>query len=82
MAQVNSTGDIPTWEWIEVNRTGVITTWDLIEVNSTKECGVKELQSMRCSSCGRYYTSPYLYYVQLPNFCPWCGAVTAEKEVR
>jgi len=35
-----------------------------------------DLQSMRCANCERYYTTPYLYYISEPNFCPHCGAAT------
>lgn len=35
-----------------------------------------DFQSMRCANCKRYYTTPYLYYISEPNFCPHCGAAT------
>ena len=31
-------------------------------------------QSARCSKCKRYITTPYLYYFDNHNFCPYCGA--------
>jgi hypothetical protein len=35
---------------------------------------VDEWQSARCSVCGRYHTTPYMYYFDDFNFCPNCGA--------
>lgn len=32
------------------------------------------LQSARCSVCGRYHTTPYMYNFDNFNFCPNCGA--------
>ena len=31
-------------------------------------------QSARCSVCGKYHTTPYLYYFDNFNYCPSCGA--------
>lgn len=31
------------------------------------------LQSAKCSKCGRYHTTPYLYYFYEYNYCPHCG---------
>ena len=33
-----------------------------------------QVQSARCSSCGRYHTTPYLYSFNEYPYCPWCGA--------
>lgn len=35
---------------------------------------VEEWQSARCSVCGKYHTTPYMYYFDNFNFCPNCGA--------
>ena len=35
---------------------------------------IKEWQSAKCSVCGKYHTTPYLYYFDDFNFCPNCGA--------
>ena len=32
------------------------------------------LQSARCSVCGKYHTTPYMYYFDDFNYCPNCGA--------
>lgn len=31
-------------------------------------------QSARCSVCGRYHTTPYMYYFNEYKYCPNCGA--------
>jgi hypothetical protein len=38
-----------------------------------KKC-IEEWQSARCSACGKYHTTPYMYYFDDFNFCPNCGA--------
>lgn len=35
---------------------------------------VDEWQSARCSVCGKYHTTPYMYYFDNFNYCPNCGA--------
>ena len=35
---------------------------------------IEEWQSARCSLCGKYHTTPYLYYFDDFNYCPNCGA--------
>lgn len=47
--------------------------WLEKEVISVYENGF-QLQSCKCSECGRYDTSPYVYYFSEPNFCSYCGA--------
>ena len=38
-----------------------------------KKC-IEEWQSARCSACGKYHTTPYMYYFDDFKFCPNCGA--------
>ena len=38
------------------------------------DCEITEWQSARCSVCGKYHTTPYMYYFDKYNFCPNCGA--------
>ena len=38
------------------------------------------LQSAKCSVCGRYHTTPYMYSFTDYNFCPHCGADMREEE--
>lgn len=54
-------------EWIErevVDEPGIIEEW----------------QSARCSVCGLYHTTPYMYYFHRYNFCPNCGADMRKKQ--
>lgn len=37
-------------------------------------------QTARCSNCGKYHTTPYLYYFDNYNYCPNCGARMEEGE--
>lgn len=46
--------------------------WEEREVSS--EQVIDEWQSARCSVCGLYHTTPYLYYFNGYNYCPNCGA--------
>ena len=34
---------------------------------------IEEWQSARCSECGGYHTTPYMYYFDDFDFCPNCG---------
>lgn len=46
--------------------------WEEREVSSDKV--IDEWQSARCSVCGKYHTTPYMYYFDNFSFCPNCGA--------
>ena len=35
---------------------------------------IEQYQSARCSVCGKYHTTPYMYYFNNFNYCPECGA--------
>ena len=35
---------------------------------------ISQWQSARCSECGKYHTTPYMYYFNDYNYCPNCGA--------
>ena len=35
---------------------------------------IPQWQSARCSECGKYHTTPYMYYFNDYNYCPNCGA--------
>ena len=35
---------------------------------------ISQWQSARCSECGKYHTTPYMYHFNNYNFCPNCGA--------
>ena len=40
----------------------------------TSENTIDEWQSAKCTNCGKYHTTPYLYYFNDYKFCPHCGA--------
>lgn len=46
--------------------------WEEREVLTEKV--IDEWQSARCSVCGKYHTTPYMYYFDNYSFCPNCGA--------
>ena len=51
------------------------------DVDESGEQIIQEWQSARCSVCGKYHTTPYMYYFDVYNFCPNCGAdMRGEKE--
>ena len=47
---------------------------DWIERTVSDDAVIKEWQSAKCSACGRYHTTPYMYYFDNYNYCPHCGA--------
>lgn len=47
--------------------------WRERKIIDAKGCGIEELQSERCSNCGLYLTTPYMYYFFNHNYCPHCG---------
>lgn len=47
---------------------------------SDEEMPIEEWQSARCSVCGKYHTTPYLYYFNEYKYCPNCGARMDEVE--
>ena len=61
--------DAPTIDAVEV----VNGEWTEKEVIQDKV--IEEWQSARCSNCGRYHTTPYMYYFDDYDFCPNCGAM-------
>lgn len=46
--------------------------WEEREVSSDNV--IDEWQSARCSVCGKYHTTPYMYYFDKFSFCPNCGS--------
>lgn len=49
-------------------------SWVGKQVIDNEEVEIKQWQSARCSKCGKYNTTPYLYYFDDYNYCPNCGA--------
>ena len=56
--------DSPQGEWEEKETFSVVDDNPIIE----------RWQSARCSMCERYHTTPYMYYFNDYNYCPYCGA--------
>lgn len=48
--------------------------WLEKEVFDSKKGKIRQWQSAKCSVCGKYHTTPYLYYFGNYNFCPNCGS--------
>ena len=48
--------------------------WEQKEVFSLDDTTIEQMQSARCSSCGKYHTTPFSYYFSKYNYCPNCGA--------
>ena len=45
-----------------------------VEREVLEDTVINEWQSARCSECGKYHTTPYMYYFNIYNYCPNCGA--------
>ena len=39
---------------------------------------IDEWQSAKCSNCGLYHTTPYMYYFDIYKYCPNCGCQMSE----
>lgn len=48
--------------------------WTERHVDYVSDCAIDEVQTAKCSVCGLYHTTPYLYSFKDYNFCPSCGA--------
>ena len=57
------------WEEKEVARIDDLEAKDIIA----------EWQSAKCNVCGKYHTTPYMYYFDNYNFCPNCGSYNGEE---
>lgn len=54
--------------------------WEEKEVFNVSESKIDEWQSARCSQCGLYHTTPYLYFFDDFRYCPNCGALMIKGE--
>lgn len=48
--------------------------WTERHVDYASDCAIDEVQTARCSVCGLYHTTPYLYGFTDYAYCPNCGA--------
>lgn len=48
--------------------------WTEQHVDYASDCAIDEVQTAKCSVCGFYHTTPYLYSFTDYKFCPNCGA--------
>ena len=50
--------------------------WEEEEIKQGENgrCVIKDWQSAKCSKCGKWHTTPYMYYFDYYNYCPNCGA--------
>lgn len=48
--------------------------WTERHVDYVSDCAIDEVQTAKCSVCGLYHTTPYLYSFTDYKFCPNCGA--------
>lgn len=54
--------------------------WINREVDHTEHMVADGTQTAKCSVCGKYHTTPYLYYFKNYAFCPNCGARMEAEE--
>lgn len=55
-------------------------TWKEKSVIFTEDVpSLDSWQSARCSVCGKYHTTPFMYYFDNFNYCPNCGADMRES---
>lgn len=54
--------------------------WEEREVIEQEMSNIEDWQSARCSVCGKYHTTPYLYGFNDYPYCPNCGAIMDEVE--
>ena len=58
-------------ECVSAERVGV---WIEKEKHEDEDTHITEWQSARCSLCGKYLTTPFMYYFTDYPYCPSCGA--------
>ena len=69
--------ECPTADVVEVTR-GEWKECEIVQENLDEPI-IDEWQSARCSVCGKYHTTPYMYYFDYFNYCPNCGAKMDER---
>ena len=49
--------------------------WENIDIiHDRKDAKITDWQQAKCSVCGKWHTTPYLYCINLDPYCPSCGA--------
>lgn len=48
--------------------------WIEKDVVLQEDNAIEEWQSARCDKCGKYHTTPFMYYFSHYEYCPNCGA--------
>ena len=64
-------GEIPTIDAVEV-RYGEWLEREVIQ--DRRDARIPEWQQERCSVCGKWHTTPYMYCFHYYAYCPNCGA--------
>ena len=54
--------------------------WVEREVHDVDECQIEQWQSAKCTKCGLYHTTPFLYFFKEYKYCPNCGEPMKGKE--
>lgn len=49
----------------------------VFDINDTT---IEQLQSCTCSNCKKILTTPYMYYFDVYNYCPYCGKKMESEE--
>lgn len=64
---------------IEERKKGEWTEKEVIHKDEASKV-IEEWQSAKCSNCGLYHTTPYLYSFFPYNYCPHCGTPMKGKQ--
>lgn len=67
---------------IEERKTGKWMEKDVFRIDDELDDSnvIDAWQSAKCSVCGKYHTTPYLYGFDNFNYCPNCGSAMTEGE--
>ena len=48
-------------------------------IQDRRDARIPEWQQARCSVCGKWHTTPYMYCFDDYDYCPNCGALMGER---
>lgn len=68
---IKALNNLPTIDHV---RHGKWTEKKVTHEDNRRSTIIADWQSAKCSNCGKYHTTPYLYYFDHYNYCPNCGA--------